>query len=206
MTDRHDISDVPLLLHLTELLEVSCDRPAAVRHLESSLREHPADEADATAFALACRRAGLRVVPFNETLDPAIGRASRQTPIVARVRRDTGRSWAIVVDWRGSRVLALVYPEEQPRWMTRRELAVQLGARDGGDRLDWLMIHAAAPCAPAEATAEGTGSSTSPLSYANSTRIVSHASSPPVPTPSSLKVKATRVSSFPKGSLGASRK
>ena len=151
MAETRGSRDLFLLVRLAELLDVPCDRATALRHLEASRFEHPVDTGEGEpAFALAARRAGMRVAPFNEKLEDALGRATPQTPIAARMRGTQHSRWAVVLDSRGLQVQALLNPEEQPRWMSRGELADYLGLADvDHESIDWLMVHASSPCQPA---------------------------------------------------------
>ena len=96
MSERVPARDIQLLIRLTEQLDVTCDRATALRYLEASRREQPAgSEGNGMAFALAARRAGLRVTRLEESIEDAATRATKQTPVVARLPRSGGNAWIV---------------------------------------------------------------------------------------------------------------
>ncbi|MEM6704709.1 MAG: ATP-binding cassette domain-containing protein [Acidobacteriota bacterium] len=151
MSDRTESKDVLLLVRLTELLELSCDRATALRHVEAAQREV---DSRREAFALAAQRANLRVTPFEASLDEAVKNASRETPIVAQAL-GSEKHWAVLLDRRGSKLLALLDPDDEPRWMPTEELETHLYPADGNGEVDWLYVHSAVPVAAAESPKAG---------------------------------------------------
>lgn len=146
MSDRTESKDVLLLVRLTELLELSCDRATALRHVEAARRE-VGDRRE--AFAQAAERVNLRVTPFEATVEEAAANATRETPIVAQAL-GSEKHWAVLLDRRGSKLLALLDPDEEPHWLSTDELETHLHPDDSYGEIDWLFVSSAVPVAAAQ--------------------------------------------------------